>query len=103
MQMVDGITNIKLNGPRDGNNLPAEDQVPPVLTHELVKLKGRDFPRIVISHLPRLKQFWSDEMIIELQYRELLLSYRINITPSYDQKIDKCDHILHHINLAGLL
>ena len=41
MQIVDGITNIQVE--RDSNNHPAEDQVPPVLLHELVKLKGRDF------------------------------------------------------------
>ena len=74
MQIVDGIINIQVE--RDGNNHPAEDQVPPVLPHELVKLKGRDFTCIVVKHLSRLKQFWSDEMIIELQHRELLLSYQ---------------------------
>src|SRR5438552_15506922 len=76
MQIVDGITNIQVE--RDGNNLPAEDQVPPVLSHELVKLKGYDLTRIVVKHLSRFKQFWSDEMIgkFELQHRELLLLYQ---------------------------
>ena len=88
MQIMDGITNIQVE--RDSNNLLAEDQVPPVLPHELVKLKGCDFTRIVLKHLPRLKQFWSDEMIIELQHRELLLSYQHKAV--LRSEIDKCDH-----------
>ena len=52
MQVVEGITNIQVE--RDSSNLPAEDQVPPVLPHELVKLKGRDFTSIVVKHLSRL-------------------------------------------------
>ena len=90
MQIVDGITNIQVE--RDGNNLPAEDQVPPVLPHELVKFKGRDFTRIVIKHLSRLKQFWSNERInkLELQHRELLLLYQHNAV--LRSEIDKCDH-----------
>ena len=44
MQVVEGITNIQVE--RDSSNLPAEDQVPPVLPHELIKLKGHDFTSI---------------------------------------------------------
>ena len=55
MQIMDGITNIQVE--RDSNNLPAEDQVPSVLPHKLVKLKGRDFTRILVKHISRLKQF----------------------------------------------
>ena len=53
MQIVEGIINIQVE--RDSNNLLAEDQVPLVLPHELVKLKGRDFIRIVVKHLSRFK------------------------------------------------
>ena len=90
MKIVDGITNIQVKW--DSNNHPAEDQVPPVLPHELVKLKGRDFTCIVVKHLSRLKQFWSDEMIskLELQHRELLLLYHHNAI--LRSEIDKCDH-----------
>ena len=80
MQIVDGIINIQVEW--DSNNHPAEDQVPPVLPHELIKLKRRDFMSIVVKHLPRLKQFWTDEKIskLELQHHELLLLYQYNIT-----------------------
>ena len=44
IQIVDSIINIQVEW--DSNNHPAEDQVPPVLPHELVKLKGRDFTSI---------------------------------------------------------
>src|SRR5439155_6763020 len=90
MQVVEGITNIQVE--RDKSNLPAEDQVPPVLPHELVKLKGRDFTSIVIKHLSRLKQFWTDDRIskLELQHHELLLLYQHN--PSIRSELDKCDY-----------
>ena len=78
MQIVEGITNIQVE--RDNHNRPAEDQVPPVLPHELVKLKGREFICIVVKHLPRLKQFWTDKRIskLEMEHRELLLLYQHN-------------------------
>src|SRR5437667_8584651 len=78
MQIVEGITNIQVE--RDNHNRPAEDQVPPVLPHELVKLKGCEFTCIVVKHLPRLKQFWTDERVskLEIEHRELLLLYQHN-------------------------
>ena len=90
MQVVEGITNIQVE--RDNSNLPAGDQVPPVLPHELVKLKGRDFTSIVVKHLSRLKQFWTDERIskLELQHHELLLLYQHN--PGIRSEFDKCDY-----------
>ena len=100
MLVADGITNIQVE--RDSINLPVEDQVPPVLPHELVKLKGRNFTSIVIKHLSCLKQFWTDERIskLELQHHELLLLYQHN--PGIRSELDKCDIILHPFNLAKL-
>src|SRR5436190_13144087 len=90
LQIVDGITNIQVE--HDSNNHPAEDQVPSVLPHELVKVKRCDFTSIVVKHFPRLKQFWTDEKIskLELQHHELLLLYQHNIT--LRSELDKCDH-----------
>ena len=90
MQVIEGITNIQVE--RDKSNLPAEDQVPSVLPHELVKVKRCDFTSIVVKHFPRLKQFWTDEKIskLELQHHELLLLYQHNIT--LRSELDKCDH-----------
>ena len=66
MQVIESITNIQVE--RDSSNLPAEDQVPPVLPHELLKLKGRNFTSIVVTFLI-LKQFWTDERISNLGSR----------------------------------
>jgi len=68
MQVVEGITNIQVE--RDKSNLPAEDQVPPVLPHELVKL---------IKHLSRLKQFWTDDRISKRECVLWVLKYFLEV------------------------
>ena len=90
MQIVEGIMNIQVE--RDNHNRLAEDQVPPVLPHELVKLKGREFICIVVKYLPHFKQFWTDIRVskLEMEHRELLLLYQHNA--DLRLKLDKCDH-----------
>ena len=85
MQIVKGITNIQVE--RNSNNLPAEDQILPVLLHDLVKLKGHDFMSIIVKYRPRLKKISK----LELQHHELLLLYPYN--SDLQSELNKCDHI----------
>ena len=88
MQIVDGITDIQVE--RDSANLSSET-LPPVLPHELVKLRGLDFTAIVTKHLDRLKQFWNEELITKLehQHHQLLLMYQHDA--ALKAVLDDCD------------
>jgi len=75
IHIVDGVLNIQAE--RDSTNLSTND-LPPVLPHELVKIPGREFTKIVSMHINHLKQVWSEELIdrLELQHRQLLNAYQ---------------------------
>jgi hypothetical protein len=56
-----------------------DDDLPPVLPHELVKLLTSDFrKKIVDIHLQQLRHYWSERTIaeIEIQHRQLSITYR---------------------------
>ena len=75
LYLIDGILSIQAE--RNSANKPA-DNLPPVLPHQLVKIYGRDFTKIVSDHRNRLKQFWTEELIdkLERQHRELRFAYQ---------------------------
>src|SRR5436309_6244109 len=75
LYLIDGILNIQAE--RNSANKPA-DNLPPVLPHQLVKIYGRDFTKIVSDHRNHLKQFWTEELIdkLERQHRELRFAYQ---------------------------
>ena len=78
--IVEGIRSIQAE--RDGRNNAAED-LPPVLPHELVKLRTAEFGRTIVDpHLVQLRQSWDEETIaqIEEQHRLLYLAYRRDTT-----------------------
>ena len=84
-------TNIQAE--RNTANLPSSENLPPVLPHELIKLPACQFTSIIIEHLDLLKQFWSEEMIDELerQHYRLLLEYQCDI--ALKSALDECDSI----------
>jgi hypothetical protein len=88
LYLVDGILNIQAE--RDSANKPA-DNLPPVLPHQLVKIRGRDFTNIVSDHLNHLKQFWDEELIdrLERQYRQLRVEYQNDV--KLKSALDNCD------------
>jgi len=88
--IVDGIVDIQAE--RDSTNLPSAEQFPPVLPHELIKLPTREFTSIVVQHLDRLKQFWSEKMIdiLEREHQQLLIKYQRDTT--LKSAIDNCDN-----------
>jgi hypothetical protein len=74
--LVEGIRDIQAE--RDSRNR-ATDDLPPVLPHELVKLRTAEFGRTIVDkHLQQLRHSWSDETInkIEQQHRQLCLAYQ---------------------------
>jgi hypothetical protein len=88
--IIDGITSIQAE--RDSQNLPADD-IPPVLPHELVKLRTGEFGiNVLAKHLPQLKKSWSDEQIaqIERDHRELRDTYHRD--PLLQSAFANCDY-----------
>jgi len=75
LYLIDGILNIQAE--RNSANKSA-DNLPSVLPHQLVKIYGRDFTKIVSDHRNHLKQFWTEELIdkLERQHRELRFAYQ---------------------------
>jgi hypothetical protein len=72
------------------DNLPIDD-LPPVLPHNLIHLRGREFNNIVVYHKSRLLSFW-DEItidIIEQQFKKLRLAY--SIESALKTALNKCD------------
>ena len=69
--LVDG--SITIQAERDSENCPTDD-MPPVLPHELVKLRTGEFGiNILARHLPQLRLTWTEDRIaqIEWDHREL--------------------------------
>jgi len=74
--IVEGIVNIQVE--RNNKN-HADDDLPPVLPYELVKISTADYGNSVVDiHLQQLKHSWSDETIAEIenQHRQLSIAYR---------------------------
>ena len=87
--MVEGIRDIQVE--RDSHNCAAED-LPPVLPHELVKMRTSEFGKTIVDrHLQQLRCSWSEETImqIEKQHRQLCLAYQQD--SSLKATFDKCD------------
>ena len=74
--IVEGIVNIQAE--RDNNN-NADEDVPVVLPHELVKISTSEYGnRVVDAHLAQLRYSWSEHDIAEIenQHRALCKAYR---------------------------
>ena len=67
------------------------DDIPPVLFHQVVKIRGRQFATFLQEHSSRLKIRWSDADIdrIEHEHDDLLTAYRSE--PSLKDALDACD------------
>lgn len=86
--VVEQILEIKAE--RDEKNRPADD-LPPVLPHELIKLRTAVFgDTIVDRHLEQLRQSWSEERIakIEEQHQQLCIAYQRE--DALKSALDKC-------------
>ena len=73
--IVEGIVNIQVE--RNERN-DADDDLPPVLPHELVKISTSDLGNTVVDmHLPQLRHSWNEETIMEIenQHRQLRIAY----------------------------
>lgn len=81
---------LAIQAERTSENLPADD-LPPVLPHKLVRLKGREFNDIVVHHKSRLSSFWNDITIdiIEQQFKKLRLAY--STESPLRTALNKCD------------
>ena len=88
--VIDGIINIQAE--RDSRNRPTDD-LPPVLPHELVRIRTGEFGiRVITKHLHQLRSSgWTDENIeqIERDHRALCLAYKVNLM--FKLSIDRCD------------
>lgn len=75
---------------RDSRN-DAADSMPPVLPHQLVKLRGRDFAAIIRSQRDRLSARWGQQSIdiIEQEFEELRAA--CDREQSLKQVLDQCD------------
>ena len=89
--IVDGIVNIQVER-NERNN--ADDDLPPVLPHELVKISTSDFGNTIVdTHLPQLRHSWSDETIMEIenQHRQLCIAYCKE--PTLKSALDKYEEV----------
>jgi hypothetical protein len=90
LSIVDGI--IAIQAERDSVNHPTDD-MPPMLPHELVKLRTGEFGiNILARHLPQLRLAWTEDQIaqIERDHRELREIYqRDHLLQS---RLKECDH-----------
>jgi hypothetical protein len=82
---------LDIQAERNSKNDPAED-LPPVLPHELVKLRTAHFGNIIVDrHLLQLRESWDEEMIakIEQQHRQLCLAYKQE--DALKSALDQCE------------
>ena len=86
---VDGILDIQAE--RDNRNQAGED-LPPVLPHELIKLRGKEFIDIVSRHRPHLQHHWEPESLdkLEREFNQLLLKYKSE--PLFKLALDNCNN-----------
>jgi hypothetical protein len=89
--IVEGIVNIQAE--RNERNY-ADDDLPPVLPHELVKLSTSDFGnQIVDMHLPQLRHSWSERTIAEIEIRHRQLSVAYRQEPALRSALDKYEEV----------
>lgn len=90
LSIVAGIVAIQIEG--DSENHLADD-IPPILPHELVKLRTGEFAiNFLARHLPQLRMTWTEDRIaqIERDHRELpLIHQRDHLLQS---RLEECDH-----------
>lgn len=77
---------------RDSSNESAADEIPPVLPHLLVKLRGRDFSQVLRIQRNRLLKTWSQVEIndIELEFQGLKMAYQNE--EALKNVLNGCDH-----------
>ena len=75
---------------RDSSNNPT-DSMPPVLPHQLVKIRGREFSNFVRLQMDRLLARWTPQKIelIEQNFQDLRAAYERE--PALKQLLDNCD------------
>ena len=88
VEMISRIATIVAE--RDSRN-DAADFMPPVLPHQLVKLRGREFAAIIRKQTDRLTARWTAQSIeqIEQDFGELGSAY--NREPSLKSALDQCN------------
>ena len=89
VSMVDGI--VKLVASRDANNMPSEEQIPPVLPHQLVSLRPAAFAALANKHGGRLSLL--DENLIdnvEQDHRDLITAS--DNEPSLKVALRRCNN-----------
>jgi len=78
-RVVDGIFNVQ--AARTSSNGPQNPYtIPPILPHQLVKLRPSEFTTIVVKHLRQLEHLWELDKItmLETQFRDLRVTYQHN-------------------------
>lgn len=91
ISILEGIVNIQAE--RNERNY-ADDDLPPVLPHEIVKLSTSDFGNTIVDmHLPQLRHSWNERTIaeIEIQHRQLTIAYRQE--PALKSALDKYEEV----------
>jgi hypothetical protein len=89
LDVVVGITQIQAE--RTSNNNPGDD-LPPTLSHELVKIRGSAFGNIVSTHLAQLQRFWTPESIADLERNHNKLVSAYQNEPVLQPTLDACHH-----------
>src|SRR3981189_2266301 len=66
--------------------------MPATRPHELVNMRGREFGVIFSAHIDRLRRFWTEEFIINIehQHSKLVLAYQNE--SALKSELDKCEH-----------
>ena len=90
LKLIEGIDSVVAE--RSSVNDAAEENLPPVLPHELVKLRGSQFSNIIRQQKDRLKTRLSEIEIdrLEQEFQEMCLAYQSE--DSLKNVLDQCDH-----------
>jgi hypothetical protein len=98
LDVLDGI--LQIQAERDSSN-GIDDDLPPVLPHELVKIRGSEFGIILERHLSQLRHLWRDEKIVAIEQQNIKLRFEqqdIKLRFAYLNEpvlrdaLNKCDH-----------
>jgi hypothetical protein len=63
--IMDGV--LEIHAERDSQNRAISEMLPPILPHELIKLRGKEFSNILAIHQYRLQTFWDEDIINKLE------------------------------------
>ena len=90
VNLIEGIEAVTAE--RDSSNEATEEDLPPVLPHELVKLRGAKFAAIIRKQQERLQEWVLavEANKIEQEFQELKLAYQTE--ESFKNVLDQCDH-----------